>query len=222
VFHDVSKEQELQILREKFDGLIKKFVSATAYQEIIKQAETGAPDKSQFRDLTILYLDVIGFTAYAEKHSLQETAEMLNDIFGFSGHIINENHGDIDKFIGDAIMAIFIDANDAVLSAEKILKGMQRINDERSAKGKEQILLHIGINSGTVMQVEIGTSERKDITIIGDAVNIAARIQELSEPDTIFISESTYSRIKNHKSFAFYEKLAVKGRKEPIQVFKSV
>lgn len=222
VFHDVSKEQELQILRDKFDSLIKKFVSATTYKEIIKQAETGSPENSQYRDLTVLYVDVVGFTAYTEKHSLQETAEMLNDVFSFTGKIINENHGDIDKFIGDAIMAIFVDANDAVLSAEKILNGMREINDERFANGKEKISIHIGINSGTVMQVEIGTSERKDITIIGDAVNIAARIEELSEPDSIFISESTYSRIKDHKAFAFYEKLAVKGRKEPIQIFKSI
>lgn len=222
VFRDITKEQELQILRDKFNNLIKKFVSAATFQEIIKQAETGSPDSAALRDITILYADVVGFTAFAERSSMQETAEMLNEIFHFCGFIINENHGDIDKFIGDAIMAVFIDANDAVRAAEKILEGLVLINDSREKREKDKISLHIGINSGTVIQVEIGTSDRKELTIIGDAVNITARIEELSEPDAIFISESTFSRLNNHQSFVFYEKIAIKGRKEPISIFRSV
>lgn len=222
VFRDVSKEQELQLLRDKFNSLIKKFVSAATFQEIIKQAETGNADSAEFRDLTIMYIDVVGFTSFAQRAGMKETAEMLNEIFHFCGSIIKECHGDIDKFIGDAIMAVFVDANDAVQAGEKILKGMSSINDSREKRGKERIKLHIGINSGTVMQVEIGTSERKELTIIGDAVNIAARIEEISDPDAIFISESTYSRLRDHLSFIFYEKLAVKGRKEPISIFRSL
>lgn len=192
------------------------------YQEVIKQIESGSGENAQIRDLTILFADIAEFTAFAEKNSLQETAGMLNEIFQYCGNIIKENHGDIDKFIGDSIMAVFIDANDAVIASKEILKGMLVINQKRMKKGKEKIRLHIGINSGTVMQVGIGTSERMDITIIDDAVNIASRIEELSTPDMIFISESTYSRLKDHTSFTFFNKLSVKGRKELILIFKSV
>lgn len=222
IFRDISKEEELRVLQDKFNDLIKKYISKTTYHEVVKQAEKGICESAQIRDLTILYVDIVEFTAFAENNSMEETAEMLNEIFRFCGSIIKENHGDIDKFIGDSIMAVFVDANDAVIASEKILQGIFLINDRRLKKGKEKISLHIGINSGTVMQVGIGTSERKDFTIIGDAVNIASRIEELSSPDAIFISESTYSRLRNHASFAFFDKMWVKGRKEPILIFKSI
>lgn len=221
IFRDISKEEELRVLQEKFNEHIKKYMSKTAYQEVRRKVEEETQDGAQIRDLTVFYIDIVGFTSFAEKNSLEETAEMLNDIFRFCGGIIKENHGDIDKFIGDSIMAIFVDANDAVNAAREILQGMALINIDRVKKNKEKIKLHLGINSGSVLQVEIGSSERKEITIIGDAVNIAARIEEISEPDTVFISESTYARLKNHSAFTFYNTLSVKGRSLPINVFRS-
>ena len=222
VFRDITKEQELGILQEKFNEHIKKFVSSTTYQEVIKQTNSDKPVTTQMRDLSILYADVVGFSSFTERNGAHEAATMLNELFSICVEEINNNNGDIDKFIGDAVMATFIDANDAVLSAEKILKKLADENKERADAGKERIQLHIGINSGNVIQAEIGAIDRKDYTILGDAVNIAARIQEMSDPDTIFISESTYSRLKNSSNYSFFKKLAVKGRTEPIAVYKSV
>ena len=222
VFRDISKEEELRILQEKFNDLIKKFVSSTTYNEVIDQTNSDKAVVTQMREMTILYLDVVGFSLFTERFGAQEAATMLNELFTICVVEINNNNGDIDKFIGDAVMATFVDANDAVISVEKILEKLFNENKEREIAEKEKIQLHIGINSGIVIQAEIGAINRKDYTILGDAVNIAASLQEMSDPDTIFISESTYSRLKNTKNFTFFEKRTVKGSKEPIAIYKSV
>ena len=177
--------------------------------------------KGKRSEATILFSDIRGFTAYSEGREPEEVVEALNEYFGIATEFILEYGGYVDKFIGDAIMATFVDANDAVLASEKILNELSKLNKNREKSGKEKISLHIGVNSGTVIQAEIGTSERKDLTVLGDTVNIAAHIQQFAHPDSIFISESTFSRLKDSSKFTFYEKLAVKGRNESISVFKS-
>jgi len=221
VFRDVTKEDELRILQEKFNELLKKYVSTSTFKEVENQAKNGKSRPAELCEMTIMYVDVVGFSSFSLRNELSEIAEMLNDVFGLCEGITKKYHGDIDKFIGDALMATFIDTNDAVRAAEIILKELSLLNIEREKSGNEKISLHIGINSGTVIRAEIGTSERKDLTVLGDTVNIAAHIQHFADPDSIFISESTFSRLKDSGKFTFYEKLAVKGRNEPISVFKS-
>jgi PAS domain S-box-containing protein len=221
VFRDVTREDEFRILQEKFNELIKKYVSISTYKEVESQAKNGKHLPAELCELTIIYVDVVGFSSFSLRNELSEIAGMLNDIFGLCEGITKKYHGDIDKFIGDAIMATFIDANDAVHAAEIILKELSLLNVERDLSGKEKINLHIGINSGIVIRAEIGTSERKDLTVLGDTVNIASHIQQLAHPGSIFISESTFSRLKNSSDFSFYDTLAVKGRNEPISVYKS-
>ena len=221
VFRDISKEEELRILQKKFNDLIKKFVSATTYNEVIDQTNSNKAVATQMCEMTILYVDVVGFSSFTKRFGAQEAATMLNELFTICVDEINNNNGDVDKFIGDAVMATFVDANDAVLSVESILKRLFNENKEREIAEKEKIQLHIGINSGIVIQAEIGAINRKDYTILGDAVNIAASLQEMSEPDTIYISESTFSRLKDSEKYIFFEKRTVKGSKEPIAVYKS-
>ncbi|MGD0710716.1 MAG: adenylate/guanylate cyclase domain-containing protein [Bacteroidales bacterium] len=221
VFRDITKEEDLRILQEKFNKLIKKYVSKSTYKEVENEAKTGQKEKVSMRDMTILYIDVAGFTQFAERNELGEIAKMLNEVFCLCEVITKEFHGDIDKFIGDAIMATFVDANDAVGAAEKIIMELSALNDYKIKVGKEQVSLHIGINSGMVIHAEIGTSERKDLTVLGDPVNIAAHIHKMSKPNIIYISESTFSRLKNRDNFTFFEKVVIKGKTEPIAVYKS-
>ncbi|HNW99260.1 MAG TPA: adenylate/guanylate cyclase domain-containing protein [Bacteroidales bacterium] len=222
VFRDISKEEDLRILQDKFSSLIKKFVSNNTYDQVKHQAKSGKNNTTKFCDLTILYVDIADFTAFAETKSMHDIVNLLNDVFEMCGEIIKKHQGDIDKFTGDAVMATFFDANDAVMAAREIWKKNKSLNVDRVKKKKENILLHIGINSGNVIQAEIGTPERKDITVLGDSVNIAKRIEEMSDTNAIYISESTFSRLKKPEFFTFYSTITVKGRKEPITVFKSV
>lgn len=224
VFRDISHQEDYRIMQEKFNSIIRKYVSSTTYSDVLDRVQgdnTGA--KPRILDLSILYMDVVDFTGFSEKNSPQAVVKLLNDLFGICDVITRECYGDIDKFIGDAIMATFNDANDAIHSAEKILQtGIPELNKQRIEHGEMPLSIRIGINSGLVMQGDIGTIDRKDLTVIGDAVNIAARVEKAAPSDKLLISEATLSRLseENYAKFEYYRSEELKGKSEDIKLFK--
>lgn len=223
VFRDITHQEEYRIMQEKFNGLIRKYVSTATYSDIQSRV-SGASNTgvSRILDLSVLYLDVVNFTGFAEKNSPEATVRLLNDLFGICDVITRECLGDIDKFIGDAIMAIFIDANDAVHSAIKILEtGIPALNKIRAENNESSIAIRVGINSGLVLQGDVGTLDRKDLTVIGDTVNVAARIEKASSPNKLLISEATLARLDDdlYKQFVFHHNVALKGKSDPIKLF---
>ncbi len=221
VFRDISQDEEFRLLQEKFNAVIRRYVSTATMEEVMDHIQGGAAGKARIREVTVLYLDVVGFTAFSEKNPPEAVATMLNELFGVCEVITRECHGDIDKFIGDAIMAVFLDANDAVDAGRKVLDALGRLNEARAARGLESVRIRIGINSGSVIQGEIGTSNRKDVTVIGDVVNTAARIEAATEPMRIGISEATFARLKEPGAFAPGLAVQVKNRAEPVKIFLS-
>ena len=223
VFRDISTEEDYRILQEKFRGLISQYVSNTTFEEVSARVRSGVESLPRKLDLTISFLDIVKFTTFSERRSPEETVDMLNDVFGISEAITKEFNGDIDKFIGDSAMAVFVDANDAVLAAEKILnEALPKLNERRARAGKKAIRVRIGINSGLVLQGDIGPAARKDLTVIGDAVNTAARVQQECKVNSILISEATWSRLKNPHSFKLDRQVMLKGKKQLVSVFKYV
>lgn len=223
IFRDITLEEDFRHLQEKFNILIKKYVSATTFEGVMAQVQAGADAASTMRELTVLFLDIVGFTTFSESKSPQEVISMLNEVFGICEAITRECHGDIDKYIGDCVMAVFIDANDAVDAAGRILYGaLARMNILRREQSQETVHIRIGINSGHVIQGDVGSMERKDLTVIGDVVNAASRIQSTTDSDTIAISEATYGRLypENAARFAFLRNVTVKGKKKPIPIFQ--
>ena len=221
VFRDVSKGEDFRILQEKFNALVQRYVSQVTYEEILSQAG-GADTRVAIRDMTVFYLDIVGFTALSEIATPADSVKLLNDVFGMCGVITREKHGDIDKFIGDAIMAVFIDANDAVEAAETLLnEAFPCLNEQRAEAGLEPVYVRIGINSGIVVQGDIGTKDRKDLTVIGDVVNTAARIESITPPNSLRVSEATYSRLRPEieKRFCFELETTVKNREMPVNLF---
>jgi PAS domain S-box-containing protein len=221
VFRDISSEEEFRLLQEKFNTLIKRYVSTATMEEVMDHLQGSAEAKARTRELTVLYLDVVGFTSFSERNPPAAVATMLNELFGVCEVITRECHGDIDKFIGDAIMAVFIDANDAVAAGRKVLSAVVRLNETRRVRGLEGIRIRIGVNSGSVIQGEIGTSSRKDVTVIGDVVNTAARIESATEPMRMGISEATYARLREPGHFSQSKTLQVKNRAEPVKIYVS-
>jgi PAS domain S-box-containing protein len=219
VFRDISQEEEFRIMQEKFNGLIKRYVSTATMDKVMEHLHGIPAGEAQMRDMTVLYLDVVNFTGFSEQHNPEEIAKMLNDLFGICEVITKEYFGDIDKFIGDAIMAVFIDANDATTAGKKILESLQPFNQSRQEAGQEEIRIRIGINSGMLMHAEIGTSDRMDMTVIGDVVNAASRIESECEPMRMCISEATYSRLKEPELFQSYKTVSVKNRDEPVSMY---
>jgi len=226
VFRDITHQEELRILQEKFQTMIKRYVSETTFQEVRERisanSNSGAP---RVLDMTVLYLDMVSFTAFSERHKPEEVVKLLNELFGVCEVITRECLGDIDKFIGDAIMAVFSDANDAILAALKILNtGIPELNRVRLENGEEEIAVRIGINSGLVLQGDIGALERKDLTVIGDTVNIAARLEKAALPNRLMISEATLARLEpqNYLKFQYHNSLDLKGKTEQIKAYLNI
>lgn len=173
----------------------------------------------KLRDMTIMFVDISGFTSISEKMTPSDTALLLNDFYQICVKFTNRNHGEIDKFIGDAVMSNFLYADDAILSAKQILKEIHLYNKTRKKMDLPRINLHIGINSGTVIQVEIRSESTIDSTVIGDPVNTASRIESISIPNTIMISEPTYSRLSDKSKFEFFGYKKLKGKTNPIRIY---
>lgn len=219
IIRDVSIEDDYRILQEKFKKLIKQYVSNSTFDHVSRQSVSDYKGKDLIKDITILFVDIVGFSKIAELNPPEEVINLINEIFSIFEVITKEHFGDIDKFIGDAILATFIDANDAVNAAKSILETLPHFNENRKKHGKDTIHLHFGINSGKVIHGEMGTTGRKDLTVIGDAVNIAFEVEKISDPDTIYITLTTYSRLRDAKGFSYLGKRLLKGRQETIDIY---
>lgn len=223
IFRDITHQEEYRIMQEKFNSLIKKYVSSTTFSDIQSRIRGESNlGKPRIVDISVLYLDIVNFTGFSEHSTPQAAVQLLNDIFGICDVITRECYGDIDKFIGDAIMAVFSDANDAVRSAKRILEtGIPELNALRAEEKQSPISIRIGINSGLVLQGDIGTLDRKDLTVIGDTVNTAARVEKSSLPNRLMITEATYSRLDHELSdlFTFHHDEIMKGKEERIKLF---
>ncbi|MBI5882583.1 MAG: PAS domain-containing protein [Elusimicrobia bacterium] len=220
VFRDISAEERHAALQEKFEKLIRQYVSRTTYESVLDAAAKDVAPRAATKDLTVLFLDVVAFTSLVEKQPVGRIVEMLNQLFSLCTHVIQRHSGDVDKFIGDCVMAVFVDAQDAVDAAREMLdNAMPSLNRALSPKGLPEVQVRIGINSGRLIQGDIGSSERKDMTVIGDVVNTAARVRVAAEPGGFLIAESTYARLVKPGEFVFCKEISLKGKDQPVRLF---
>lgn len=218
IFRDISQDEQFRQLQEKFNNNIRKYVSEATYTKVLEDVHSDeAKNHAVMKEVTILYMDIVGFTKFSEENSPQAVVEMLNEVFALCEVITNEFYGDIDKFIGDCIMAVFISPEDAVFAAEKIINALTTYNKNK----KDEIKIRIGINTGEVLHGEVGTKVRKDLTVIGDTVNTASRIESITSPNSIFISATTYQKLPAVllAKFSFHSSVEVKGKKESLAVY---
>ncbi len=221
VFRDISVEEKLHNQERKFRKLIKQYVSDTTYESVSNAVSNNAAVSARLKDLTVFFMDIVGFTTLSEMHPPEKVIAVLNFFFSLSSHIIRKHTGDIDKFVGDCAMAIFIDAQDAVNAAKEVIReGLPALNKTLNSKGLPEIRVRIGINSGKLVQGDIGSDERKDMTVIGDVVNTASRVESESEPGNFMITESTLARLDNPGEFEFSKELVLKGKLSPIKLYR--
>ncbi|WP_028547848.1 CHASE2 domain-containing protein [Paenibacillus sp. UNC451MF] len=181
------------------------------------------------KELTILFLDVRGFTPLSEKLKPEEVVDFLNMMFNLITERALENHGTIDKFIGDAAMILYNAPLDvahhpyyAVKTAYEIQKGMEKVRADVLEKYGVSISVGIGINTGDVVVGNIGSYLRVDYTAIGDNVNTAARIESNTSPNQILVSESTYERTKSYFEYQFAGEKLMKGKSMPLKLFEVI
>lgn len=179
------------------------------------------------KELSILFLDVRGFTPLSEKLSPEEVVGFLNMMFNLITEKALENHGTIDKFIGDAAMILFnapLDVNHheyhAVKTAFDIQKGMEKVRQDIEDKYQVTIAVGIGINTGPVVVGNIGSYLRVDYTAIGDNVNTAARIESNTQPNQVLVSEATYERTKEYFEYGYVGEKMMKGKSVGIKLYE--
>lgn len=179
---------------------------------------------NEHRELTIFFLDLIGFTAKSENLEPAKVIDLLNLAMGIAVKSIENHHGFIDKFLGDGIMAIFSDPLEAVIAGFEIQTNFAGLNEYRKISGEEVIELRIGINTGMVILGSVGTKKRMDWTALGDVVNTASRIEKSGEASNVLVSESTYEKIKEHVTVkrSFSQKMKGKEQQIMLHFLKSV
>jgi len=177
------------------------------------------------RKLTILFLDIRDFTPLCEGMSPAETFQFVNAFLGALEPEIERHGGFVDKYIGDAIMALFpTSAADAIEGALAMLGALERFNEARARAGRSAVRVGIGLNTGTAMVGTVGGPGRMETTVLSDAVNLAARLEELTKRYGVplLISEATlYSLGKAPPSTTrFLDRIRVKGKTQPHSVYE--
>ncbi|TAF10217.1 MAG: adenylate/guanylate cyclase domain-containing protein [Nostocales cyanobacterium] len=215
---------KLQKTLDSFEKFVPdKFVSVIA-PEGIENIGVGI---ASTRKMTILFCDIRGYTSMSEAMAPMEIFLFLNDYLAYMGKAIDEAGGFIDKYIGDAIMALFDDeATDSALQAAILMQqALEKFNYERSKKGLPIIAVGIGIHRGTVVMGTVGFTSRMDSTVIGDAVNVASRIEGLTKQYNcgILVTESVVKSLSHPELFSLSlvdQSVKVKGKDEPIAIYE--
>lgn len=175
--------------------------------------------------MTVMFSDIRSFTSLSETMTPKENFDFLNSYLRHMGPIIRGNNGFIDKYIGDAIMALFpFSADDALAAALGMYSNLSEFNAHRESKGYDPIAIGLGLHTGPLMLGVIGEEERMDGTVISDNVNFASRLEGLTKHygALILISEMTYTSLKNPDKYLTRNlgKIRVKGKNEPVTVYE--
>ncbi|KIG11661.1 Adenylate cyclase [Enhygromyxa salina] len=196
---------------------------------LVDQIVSGALTLDQAganREVTMLFADIRGFTSMSERHTPEEMVETLNNYFEFMVDVLFKHGGTLDKYVGDEIIGLFgapVELPDAPVRAVRcaldMLKALEEFNLTRASEGKETIKIGIGINSGRVIAGAIGSSRTLQYTVIGDAVNVAARLCSVAKSAEIIISPSTMQQCQAYVIAEQREPVNVKGKSEMIQIW---
>ncbi|MCH2171508.1 HAMP domain-containing protein [Myxococcota bacterium] len=181
------------------------------------------------QEITILFCDIRHFTRLSEGMQANEVVALLNEVFALISECILQRGGTIDKFIGDSVMAYFgapIRHTDHALRAVRSAHAILDAIHERNCRLKEGpapvnpiVEIGIGIHTGSVVVGNIGSERRTDFTAVGDAVNVAHRLEKLARPREILVSEAVQRRVKQHVHLSFSGERHLLGREEPVQVY---
>lgn len=222
VIEDISSEKRM-----------KSTMSRYLDPELADQLLAGGQDIARGRSalVTVLFSDIRDFTTFTEKLGAQSTVALLNDYFTLMVDCIQQEGGMLDKFIGDALMAGFgtlvsheDDEDRAMRTALDMVRKLEEFNRQRLAAGSAPLDIGIGLNTDRVVVGPIGSPKRQDYTIIGDGVNLAARLESACKQygTRILLSEFTMRRLHGKYRLRDVDRVIVKGRSEPVAVYEAL
>jgi adenylate cyclase len=219
-----SKEQERRVRQ-----LFQKYVPADVVRAALNMKEGGRLSSKQ--TATVLFSDIRNFTATAEKLEPEAVVGFLNDYLQRMVDIVFEEGGIVDKFVGDAVMAIFgapivkpDDAVRAVRAAKRMILEVERFNQDQARNGGVQIRIGIGLHTGPLIAGNIGSDRKMEYTVIGDTVNVASRVESLNKElkTEILITQDTYDATGRSFEVRPMPLVAVKGKEKKLQVYEVV
>jgi adenylate cyclase len=212
---------------KRLEGAMRRFMTQEVMDQVLAQK-----DELLFGlacHASVLFADIRNFTTLAETLSPRDTVDMLNEIFTDLFEAVADADGVLDKYIGDAVMAVFgaplstgQDAHNAVRSAIRMQEMMGAINVRRAGRGSGELRLGVGIATGDVVAGTIGSPKRMDYTVIGDSVNLAARLQDITKAYQvgIIICERTAQDLGDQFTLREIDTIRVKGRARPERIFE--
>jgi class 3 adenylate cyclase len=213
--------------REHVYRLLGEYVSPEVREKVVHEKAALRGEKKQ---VAVLFSDIRGFTSFSERHDPAVIVARLNEYFDAMVQCISRNGGVVDKFVGDAIMAVFggvlpleSPCDAAVRAGREMRVELGRLEAQWRAQGFEVLDNGIGIHFGEVVQGNIGSHDRKDFTVIGDTVNTASRLEGLTRdyPHAIVVSSDVHARLSPSLRAACRPlgKAQVKGKEEPLDLF---
>jgi adenylate cyclase len=219
VFEDITREKRIK-------GTMARFMSERVLEKVMDAGESVLGGASQ--DVTILFSDIRNFTGLSEQMNPRQMVGTLNDYFTEMVDVIFAQGGTLDKFIGDAIMAVFgapfttpEDPDKAAQAAIEMMARLAAFNQRQAAQAAPTLDIGIGINSGQVVAGTIGSPRRMDYTVIGDQVNLAARIEAANKyyGTKILVSEHTVAKFRQSYRIREIDRVKVTGRQAPVGLF---
>jgi len=216
------------VAEEKKRERLGRFLSPQVTARIIATSESqgmalGVPE---VKDVSVLFSDIVGFTTMSEKMSPAAVSLLLNDYFSRMTDIIFKYEGTLDKYIGDAIMAVFGAPLDMPDHCVRAIKAALEMRDQLEAFNSEHkdgptIRIRIGINSGKAMAGELGGINKKEYTVLGDTVNTASRLESsVAKPMQVVVGENTYNATKAHFDFKSLGPATLKGKERTVEVYE--
>ena len=235
----VASRDELGALTDSFNRMARslrekemikraftRYVAREVVEEILKDPEHLVLSGER-RQVTVLFCDVRGFTPMSERLAPEEVVLLLNDFYTLMIETTFKYDGTLDKFLGDAVMAVFgapmahpDHSARAIRTALAMQEGITGLNERRVRDGKEAISVGIGVSAGEAVAGTVGTEDRMEYTVIGDSVNLAARLESNAKPGQILISYRTYERVRDLVDARPLGRIRVKGKEEEVEVYE--
>jgi len=232
-----QEQKEKQQLMSLFARHVSQETATLIWQHRDEIFQNGQLDAKEMI-ATVMFSDIRNFTTISEGMKPRELLDWLNSYLGAMAECVQRHHGVVDKYIGDAVMAVFgiplphrraeeiqQDAINAVSAAISMQERLITLNQELERSGKPTISIGIGIHTGLVIAGSIGGSQRLNYSVLGDAVNVASRLEQLNKNTkvgnlhNILISETTFQLIKQHFSTQKIQQLQLRGRRQLTMIY---
>lgn len=215
-----------RIKRKKVINAFKKYVAPEVVEEISRKGDFTIKLGGENRDIAVLFVDIRGFTTMSEILEPEQVVAILNNYLNLTTNAIFKNQGTLDKFVGDATMAVFnspFDLEDytfkAVCAAKDIVDGARELEEKLMKEFGRSIGFGVGVNCGPAIVGNIGCEFRMDFTAIGDTVNTAARLEANAKRGQILISDAVYERVKDRIEVEEIGEIPLKGKSKGVFIY---